>query len=83
MPNPDLEITGESGGGGQSSRPLVKGDPVSPPPQKNFFWHFGPQFGPKIRGPPGPSPGSTPGLTLYNGVQGVSEGFPQKSTNSH
>ena len=35
MPNPDLEIRGESGGGGQSSRPLVKGDPVSP--QKNFF----------------------------------------------
>ena len=78
MPNPDLEIRGESGGGGQSSRPLVKGDPVSH--QKKFFWHFGPQFGPKIRGPPGPSPGSTTGLTLYNGVQGVSEGFPQKST---
>ena len=80
MPNPDLEIRGESGGGGQSSRPLVKGDPVSP---KKFFSHFGPQFGPKIRGLPGPSPGSTTGLTLYNGVQGVSEGFPQKSTNSH
>ena len=79
MSNPDLEIRGESGGGGQSSRPLVKGDPVSPP----IFWHFGPQFGTKIRGPPGPSPGSTTGLTLYNGVQGVSEGFPQKSTNSY
>ena len=81
MPNPDLEINGESGGGGRSSRPLVKGDPVCPPPK--FFWHFGPQFGTKIRGPPRPSPGSTTGLTLYNGVQGVSEGFPQKSTNSH
>ena len=85
MAHPDLEIRGEwggGGGGGRSSRPLVKEDPVSPP---KFFWHFGPQFGPKIRGLPGPSPGSTTGLTLYNGVQGVSEGFPQKSTtgNSH
>ena len=77
MAHPDLEIRGEwGGGGGRSSRPLVKGDPVSPP---KFL------FGPKIRGLPGPSPGSTTGLTLYNGVQGVSEGFPQKSTtgNSH
>ena len=35
MPNPDLEIRGESGGGGQSSRPLVKG--TQSPTKKNFF----------------------------------------------
>ena len=83
MPNPDLEIRGESGGGGQSSRPLVKGDPVSPP--KKIFLALRTSVWSKklIRGPPGPSPGSTTGLTLYNGVQGVSERFPQKSTNSH
>ena len=82
MPNPELEIRGEwgGGGGGWSTRPIVKGDPVSHP---KFFWHFGPHIGPKIRGPPDPSPGSTTGLTLYNGKQGVSEGFPQKSANSH
>ena len=31
--------------------------------QKNFFWPFGPQFGPRNKGgpgPPGPSPGSPP-----------------------
>ena len=39
MPDPDLKI--RSGGGGEQSR-------------KNFFGPFGPQFGPKIRGSPGP-----------------------------
>ena len=47
-PDPDPEIKG-----GRSSRPLNKGGGVV---WKKFF--FGPQFCPKIRGEPGPSPGS-------------------------
>ena len=50
MPDPDPEIRG---GGGWSSRPLDKGGGGGL--EKVFF---GPQFGPKIRGEPGPSPGS-------------------------
>ena len=53
------------------SRPSDKGGPGNPDPeirgkvrsQKNFFPHFGPQFGLKIRGGPG-SPGPSPGSTL-------------------
>ena len=53
MPHPDLEIRG----GGQSSRTFDGGGGL----QKNFFRPFGPQFGLKIGGDPGPlgpSPGS-------------------------
>ena len=54
---PNLEIIGGGGWVG-SSRPLEKWGAGL---QKNFFPPFGPQFGLKIRGepgPPGPSPGS-------------------------
>ena len=40
---------------GQSSRPWDKGGPGL---KKKFFWPFGPQFGLKIRGRRGASPGS-------------------------
>ena len=56
MPDPDLELRGK-GGGGRSSRPLDKEGAVSPP---QIFPPFGPQFGPKITGGPGPSPESAP-----------------------
>ena len=53
VPDPDIEISGGPGhpdpkirGGGEACLP------------KEFFWPFGPQFGPKIRGGGvGPSPG--------------------------
>ena len=49
VPDPDPEIRE----GGWSSRPLDKGGGGG---LEKFF--FGPQFGPKIRGEPDPSPGS-------------------------
>ena len=55
VPDPDLEIRG----GRQSSRPLGKGGGGGGL-QKTFFWSFGPQFGLKLRGGPGPL-GSFPG----------------------
>ena len=57
VPDPDLELRGAGRGGARSSRPLDKGEmgPVS----KKFFRPFGPQFGLKIRGGPGP-PGTVP-----------------------
>ena len=62
MPDPDVEIRGV--GKGRSSRPLDKGGGGGWAVSNNFFWPFGPQFGPKIRGggPPGPSTGSASGL---------------------
>ena len=47
VPDPDLEIRG----GGGSSRPLDKGRGGLP---KTFFRPFGPQFGLKKEGEPGP-----------------------------
>ena len=67
MPDPDLEIKG----GGRLYRPLDKrgdggwGGGQSP---KKFFQPFGPQFGLKIRGapgPPGPSPGSATAMLSF------------------
>ena len=46
MPDPDLEICGE-GGGGHPNSEIRGGPPVSPPP--NFFRPIGPQFGLKIK----------------------------------
>ena len=40
-------------GGGGHPDPEIRGGL-----KKNFFWPFGPQFGLKIRGGPGPFPGS-------------------------
>ena len=58
MPDPDLEM----GGGGGHLVSSIKGRAGL---LKTIFRPFGPQFGPKIRGgpgPPGPSPGSATGL---------------------
>ena len=57
VPDPDLEICGE-GGGGHPNSEIRGGPPVSPP---NFFRPIGPQFGLKIKwggggAPPGPLP---------------------------
>ena len=55
----------DGGGGGKGGR---RGSP------KNIFRPFGPQFGPKIKKgggtePPGPSPGSSPGLVCTVRIQ--------------
>ena len=53
---------------GQSSKPLEKGGGGGgslQKTQKNFFRPFGPQFGLKIRGNPGPSPGSVTFLLFF------------------
>ena len=60
MPDQDLEIRG--GGGVRSSRSLKKGGPGL---EKKFFRHFGPHFGGKIRGDPGP-PLDLPLLSLLS-----------------
>ena len=57
--NPDLQIRGEGGGGGHPD-PQIGGGRS----QKNFFRPFGSQFDLKIRGPPGPSPGSAAEMSL-------------------
>ena len=62
MPDTDLEIRGGGGGGDHPDPPLDKGSPVS----KNFFPLFGPQLGLKIRGGPGPSPGSATEVSCSN-----------------
>ena len=71
MPDSDLEIRGGEGGG--SSRPLDKEGALSP---IKIFRPFGPQFGLKIRGDPGPlgrSPGSATdqGFLLGSGGEGI------------
>ena len=76
LADPDLQI--RVGGGGQSSRPLVKGGrPVS----KKFF--FGPsglsQFGLKIRGAPPPGSASVPCKTSCIIVVFILYSFPQPS----
>ena len=69
MPDPDLEICGE-GGGGHPNSEIRGGPPVSPP---NFFRPIGPQFGLKIKWGgggarrPGPSPGSAAEVVAYGG----------------
>ena len=71
MPDQDLEIRG-GGGGVRSSRSLKKGGPGL---EKKFFRHFGPHFGGKIRGdpgPPGPSPGSATVKSLITGQGSIS-----------
>ena len=53
---------------GQSSKPLEKGGGGAgglQKTQKKFFRPFGPQFGLKIRGNPGPSPGSVTFLLFF------------------
>ena len=67
VPDPDLEICGEGGGGGHPNSEIRGGPPVSP---KNFFRPIGPQFGIKIKGGgrlPGPSPGSAAEVVAYGG----------------
>ena len=44
-----------AGGGGGHPDPEIRGGGGL---KKNFFWPFGPQFGLKNKGGPGPSPGS-------------------------
>ena len=64
LPDADLEIRDW----GQSSKPLEKGGGGGGGLQKtpkNFFRPFGPQFGLKIRGNPGPSPGSVTFLLFF------------------
>ena len=62
------------GGGGRSLRPVVKGDPVSP---QKFFWHFGPQFGPKIRGLPAPCLDPPLGLLSITAYRVYQRAFPK------
>ena len=64
LPDTDLEIRDWS----QSSKPLEKGGGGGgglQKTQKKFFRPFGPQFGLKIRGNPGPSPGSVTFLLFF------------------
>ena len=70
VPDPDLEMRG--GGGGPVIQTLRKGGPGL---EKKFFRHFGPHFGGKIRGdpgPPGPSPGSATVKSLIAGQGSIS-----------
>ena len=59
--------SGKGGGGGHPDPEIRVGGGEGRSQKKNFFRPFGPQFGLKIRGRPGPSgscPGSATGLSL-------------------
>ena len=65
MADPDLQIRGKGGGGHPD--PEIRGGGGSF--LKNVFRPFGPQFGPKIRGgpgPPGPFPGSASEIDVFS-----------------
>ena len=72
--DPDLQISGEGSGHPNFE---IRGGPVL---KKQIFRPFGPQFGPKIRGGPGP-PGSSPGSTtedsLFYEVKNNLRSFPK------
>ena len=76
MPDPDLEIRGEVGGGGSHPDPETRGC-RSP---KNLFRPFGPQFRLTISGgaPPGPSlnpPLISPHVSESKEFHAVDSGF--------